>query len=169
MLHNEQAQEYIHWAHTLETFIITDVDAFSANVLPQYFRHGNFTSFIRQLNIYGFKKLNKRSEDNLHEFHHPFFQRGRPDLLIHIKRKLEAKEIAAKMRKSRMDASSSTNSDASDSIGTEIAASSEEQPPSSAELDTRLCDLKSRIVFLEAAQDKILKKLINSFNKSRSV
>lgn len=39
------------------TFMITDSDELSKNVLRQYFKHSNFSSFIRQLNIYGFEKV----------------------------------------------------------------------------------------------------------------
>ncbi|KAA1076676.1 hypothetical protein PGT21_015590 [Puccinia graminis f. sp. tritici] len=54
----------------------------------------NFSSFVRQLNMYGFHKVNKtrrgqRGNDNLAawEFVRPKFHRGRPDLLEQIRRK----------------------------------------------------------------------------------
>jgi hypothetical protein len=51
-------------------------------------------SFIRQLNMYGFRKVNNIEHGNLRsekedlEFHHPYFCRGKEYLLESIKRKV---------------------------------------------------------------------------------
>ena len=66
-------------------FMIKDKDRFCDEVLPKYFRHTNFNSFIRQLNMYDFhKSRNKFAEE--HEYFHPYFKRGQPALLSKIKR-----------------------------------------------------------------------------------
>ena len=68
------------------SFVVTDPGKFSVTVLPCYFKHNNLSSFMRQLNIYGFRKVNSESW----EFSNPSFQRGSPDRLREIKRRKTA-------------------------------------------------------------------------------
>lgn len=86
----------IYWAKNGETFIVTDADKLAEEELPKYFKHKNFTSLVRQLNMYGFhkvtaaggvKNVTPKDQPQLWEFVHPCVQRSHPELLIHIKRK----------------------------------------------------------------------------------
>ncbi|CCI40698.1 unnamed protein product [Albugo candida] len=74
------------WNATGDTIIVRHLEAFVATVLPRFFKHRNFPSFVRQLNLYGFHKTVLDSKRL--EFQHPYFKRNRPDLLPLIKRKV---------------------------------------------------------------------------------
>ncbi|KFQ45503.1 Heat shock factor protein 1, partial [Nestor notabilis] len=77
------------------SFHVFDQGQFAKEVLPKYFKHNNMASFVRQLNMYGFRKvvhieqggLVKPEKDDT-EFQHPYFIRGQEHLLENIKRKV---------------------------------------------------------------------------------
>lgn len=86
----------VMWTESGSTFLVTSPIEFS-KCLHNYFKHNNWQSFVRQLNMYQFHKVNDvfhatvgtpgATENIAWEFKHPSFQRGRVDLLANIKRK----------------------------------------------------------------------------------
>ncbi|XP_026542926.1 heat shock factor protein 1, partial [Notechis scutatus] len=85
----------ICWSPSGNSFHVFDQGQFAKEVLPKYFKHNNMASFVRQLNMYGFRKvvhieqggLVKPEKDDT-EFQHPHFLRGQEHLLENIKRKV---------------------------------------------------------------------------------
>ncbi|KAJ2810160.1 hypothetical protein H4S07_002834, partial [Coemansia furcata] len=94
MVNDSQYQHLISWNFSGTSFVVCNIMEFSRELLPKHFKHNNFSSFVRQLNMYGFHKVNKSprghrtmAENQIWEFSHPKFIRDRPDLLDQIKRK----------------------------------------------------------------------------------
>jgi len=50
-------REIATWSIAGDNFVVKDVEKFAKAILPMYFKHSNFSSFARQLNFYGFRKL----------------------------------------------------------------------------------------------------------------
>ena len=57
MLEDPNTDDIIGWSQTGDSFVVYQPAEFSHLVLPQFFKHSNFQSFIRQLNLYEFHKL----------------------------------------------------------------------------------------------------------------
>ncbi|XP_054553766.1 heat shock factor protein 2 isoform X6 [Talpa occidentalis] len=80
-----------------QSFLVLDEQRFAKEILPKYFKHNNMASFVRQLNMYGFRKvvhidsgIVKQERDGPVEFQHPYFKQGQDDLLENIKRKVSS-------------------------------------------------------------------------------
>ncbi|KAI9310623.1 HSF-type DNA-binding-domain-containing protein [Dichotomocladium elegans] len=99
LVNDTRYQDLISWNPAGTSFLICNVKKFAQKVLPEYFKHGNFSSFVRLLNMYGFHKINKSprgqrgNENEIWEFSHPQFQQNRPDLLKEIRRKAMDSEV----------------------------------------------------------------------------
>lgn len=93
MLEDDSISEMICWGPSGTVFSVANPAEFSKVVLPNWFKHSNWQSFVRQLNMYGFHKVNHtyqgtpEDEVQVWEFKHPSFRRGEAHLLNDIKRK----------------------------------------------------------------------------------
>ena len=85
IIENDEYKNIINWSEDGKFFIIFNPNDFSQIILPTYFKHNNYSSFIRQLNMYNFHK--KRSRQNMHIFYNENFIKNRKDLIKEIKRK----------------------------------------------------------------------------------
>ena len=85
MVEGEHQHGIVHWSLTSDSFIAEHCEGL-IRVLPKYFKTRNYTSFVRQLNMYGFHKV--KGGVGFSEFKHPHFKRYQQDNLRLIKRKL---------------------------------------------------------------------------------
>ena len=93
LVNDPSCDDLIAWDPSGGSFHVYDQSRFAREILPRYFKHNNFASFIRQLNMYGFRKMStiehgslKNERDDI-EFAHPNFLRGQDSLLELIKRR----------------------------------------------------------------------------------
>nr|XP_045015705.1 heat shock factor protein 2 isoform X1 [Jaculus jaculus] len=97
LVEETHTNEFITWSQNGQSFLVLDEQRFAKEILPKYFKHNNMASFVRQLNMYGFRKvvhidsgIIKQERDGPVEFQHPYFKQGQDDLLENIKRKVSS-------------------------------------------------------------------------------
>lgn len=81
--------DIVKWNKAGDAFIITKATDFCEVILPMYFKHQNLSSFVRQLNMYGFHKTKYKNNEQC--FTHKFFQKNNKKLLLQMKRKTKDK------------------------------------------------------------------------------
>ncbi|XP_064977769.1 heat stress transcription factor A-2b-like isoform X1 [Musa acuminata AAA Group] len=60
MVDDPSTNQVVSWSQTNNSFVVWDPHAFAMALLPKYFKHNNFSSFVRQLNTY--KRMMKEHE-----------------------------------------------------------------------------------------------------------
>jgi hypothetical protein len=65
-------------------FAIHKQKRFINDIMPRFFRQSKLTSFQRQLNLYGFRRLSQGQDNG--GYYHELFLKGRPGLCVNMKR-----------------------------------------------------------------------------------
>ncbi|KAJ8512772.1 hypothetical protein OPV22_003206 [Ensete ventricosum] len=83
LVDDPSVDDMISWNEDGSTFVVWRPAEFARDLLPKYFKHNNFSSFVRQLNTYGFRKI----VPDRWEFANDCFRRGEKRLLCDIHRR----------------------------------------------------------------------------------
>ena len=80
----------IHWSDDGKAIVVSNIIDFTSNIIPKYFKHCNYDSFVRQLNMYNFHKLRSKRNHTEHVFQHELFTRDQSsEGIMSIKRKIK--------------------------------------------------------------------------------
>ncbi|KAI4373226.1 hypothetical protein MLD38_011376 [Melastoma candidum] len=92
MVEDSSTDPIVSWGANAGTFVIWDITDFTVQLLPKYFKHSNFSSFMRQLNIYGFRKV----DTDRWEFANEGFVKGQKHLMKNIARRKNIQAVKQK-------------------------------------------------------------------------
>ncbi|CAI9110168.1 OLC1v1010147C1 [Oldenlandia corymbosa var. corymbosa] len=119
------SDDIISWNESGTTFVVWKTAEFAKDLLPNYFKHNNFSSFVRQLNTYGFRKI----VPDKWEFANENFKRGHKELLTEIRRRKTIATAANGMSNAAANPSSTENS--GDDQGSSSTSSPDSKNPGS--------------------------------------
>ena len=89
ILKTKSYYQYINWSEDGKSIVIKDITGLTKKVLPKFYKHHNFASFVRQLNMYNFHKIRSTSSSNEQIFQHEkFVKEITIDDVKNIKRKI---------------------------------------------------------------------------------
>ncbi|KAK4840252.1 hypothetical protein QYF36_003683 [Acer negundo] len=133
--------DVISWNESGTTFVVWKTADFARDLLPNYFKHNNFSSFVRQLNTYGFRKIVADKWEFLNEN----FRKGHRELLTDIHRR---KTVSASGAQTKAAAggggggkAANSTSNSGEDMGSMSTSSPDSKSPGSVEETAKVADL----------------------------
>ncbi|EPS66527.1 hypothetical protein M569_08250, partial [Genlisea aurea] len=161
MVEDPYTDSIISWGEAKNSFIVWDSFNFSTSLLPRYFKHSNFASFIRQLNTYGFRKV----DPDRWEFANEGFLAGNKHLLVTIKRRRNSRPPPAAVEIGGTEEELERLKRERSVLVAEVVKLKRHQRNS----EQRLADVEDRLRVMERKQHQVMPFLAGVFKNRRQL
>ncbi|XP_052205843.1 heat shock factor protein HSF24-like [Diospyros lotus] len=119
LVDDRSTDDVVSWNDSGTAFVVWKMAEFAKDLLPNYFKHSNFSSFVRQLNTYGFRKI----VPDKWEFANDNFKRGQEELLLQIRRRKAVNAIPSQSPVPMAAGGSSSPSNSGEDLGSTSSSS----------------------------------------------
>ena len=98
VMNNKEYSSIISWGLNGKTIEITNIPEFRNKVMLKHFKHSVLSNFIRQLNLYNFKKVSSKDSTILSYSNPLFYRDASLECLINLKRNKFTKKTMLSLR-----------------------------------------------------------------------